>query len=316
MLQHKLFCSSIMSKGRKFYGTIPSFSFRCFHKTNNTNDKIVHERMEAVNQNFDEVVARMKLFEGQYDSKVNFDIADQQPIVMRFDGFHFKSFTTNGDIFEKPFDANIHWALLLAVRDLCLKNLSMNPTLIYNCSDELTLLFSGQTSNNEKQKVPNGIYRGRAQKLVSISTSFLTITFNYYLRKLLRANADSFESRLEYDMHNSNISKKSYQTEDFEKRRLVRQKLLDGDIFGNFDCRIYQLPTISHAIDYMIWRQIDCIRNSKTTLGSKFYAQNEMNFLSASKIVEMVEQEKVHLLNMIIPLRIDGDVLDRAIRLV
>ena len=249
---------------------------------------------EVVNEHFDDVVSRMKYLEKQFDTNVNLDNIDREPVIMRFDGFHFKSFTTGGEIFEKPFDANIHWALMLAARDLGLKNL--NPTMMYLCSDELTLIFSGSTDPKTKQPNATSLYRGRVQKLVSISTSILTVLFNYYLRKLLLTNIDSFDRRLQRDLKNlENLSNNpaAYSSKKMliAKRRELRQKLINGELVGHFDCRIYQLPSKNHAAEYIIWRQLDCLRNSKTTLGCRFFTQQQTKNLSATKIVELVEQQ-------------------------
>ncbi|KAF0980040.1 hypothetical protein FDP41_001193 [Naegleria fowleri] len=208
---------------------------------------------------------------------------------MRFDGFHFKSFTSNADIFEKPFDANIHWAMMLAVRDFCTKGITLAPTLIYICSDEITMLFA---SKNEKSLSYPSLYNGRIQKLVSICTSFMTVGFNHYLRKLLANNYESFEKRIEYDSkHLKSHSKKILKPSDLELRRETRQKLLDGYIDGHFDGRVYQVPSISHAVEYILWRQHDCVRNSKTILGSKYFDQTKMDNLSAGEVVEMIEKK-------------------------
>lgn len=61
--------------------------------------------------------------------------------------------------------------------------------------------------------------------------------------------------------------------------------------FANFDCRIYQTPTLEDATLQLLWRENDAIKNSKQMLGRAYYSHNEIKNLNTDQIVSKLLNE-------------------------
>ncbi len=97
-----------------------------------------------------------------------------------------------------------------------------------------------------------GIYHeGKKQKILSKLTSKATINFNEFVR------------------------------EEFDGVMSV----------GIFDCRLYQVPTLEIALDQIIWRQMDGIRNSKQAFAHARLGHKAILNKSTTEMIEMVYKE-------------------------
>ncbi|KAL9651194.1 hypothetical protein ABK040_008265 [Willaertia magna] len=234
--------------------TFFSQKYQC-NKTNNNYKNIEENLLEENNDNpilkhilcrLDEIEDRVKYFENLYENKVIYNDADSRPIIVRFDGYHFRDYTSK--YFERPYDRDIHFALVLAAKHLYGYLPGDSVTLSYINSDEINFIFS---RHSDKE-----LFQGRSQKFTSIFTSILTSKFNYYLKQL-------------------------------KKNDINLNKIPDA----YFDCRIFQLPTINHAIEYIVLKHVSCIRNSKHSFGRAYLDHKQLLDLSTHKIKEIIEQE-------------------------
>lgn len=56
---------------------------------------------------------------------------------------------------------------------------------------------------------------------------------------------------------------------------------------GYFDSRVFFLPE-SEVINYFIWRQWDCVRNSISMVARKYYSHKELNKIGNTEMQEMI----------------------------
>lgn len=207
-------------------------------------------RHELSRANVEEKYKRMKSLESVHK------IMGQRPIFVRLDGCNFSSFTKT---FCKPFDVNIHKALVMASTDVMGV---YNPKTAYICSDEVTFIFQEKRAMDKEQLPFQILHGGRIQKITSIFASMLSVRFFHHLHKLLI---------------NDN----------------QQQKAIDliNDI-PHFDARVVQLPNDEEAYINIEWRQMDCIRNSKNLLARTYYSHTQTQKQSANKLMEGLQREK------------------------
>lgn len=126
---------------------------------------------------------RMKTFEDVY----RFSLPIRTPLIIRLDGKSFHSYTKG---FEKPYSEIIRDAFIYASEYLY-KNIS-GLKLIYQQSDEMSLLITDYSSLNTQPWMKKNL-----QKIVSISSSILTVHFNQFIsnKKLPINKTAYFDSR-------------------------------------------------------------------------------------------------------------------------
>ena len=161
------------------------------------------------------LASRMKRYETSY----NIQLPPSGYIIIRLDGKQFSKYTKN---LIKPFDEDFSTTMDKTTETLCE---FFNPNLAYTQSDEISLVLSNFNKNNEM------MYDGKLQKLVSISASITSGTFNK-LRML--------------DVFGNNIT---------------AEDILDFKL-GDFDSRVFLIPDYQDVYNYFVWRQLDCERNS------------------------------------------------------
>lgn len=76
----------------------------------------------------------------------------------------------------------------------------------------------------------------------------------------------------------------------FNERR--RFYLPEHNKVANFDCRIYQTPTLHDACVQLLWRENDAIKNSISMLARKFFSDKELFNLNGSEMQDKMMLEK------------------------
>lgn len=74
-----------------------------------------------------------------------------------------------------------------------------------------------------------------------------------------------------------------------EKRR---ELLPNHDKLANFDCRIYQTPTLEDGVAQLIWRENDATRNSISMLAQSNFSHNEVENKNTDQMQDMLMLEK------------------------
>lgn len=57
---------------------------------------------------------------------------------------------------------------------------------------------------------------------------------------------------------------------------------------AHFDARVFTLPSLTEVINYFIWRQQDCIRNSILALGQVHFSHKQMQGKKTPQVLEML----------------------------
>lgn len=76
----------------------------------------------------------------------------------------------------------------------------------------------------------------------------------------------------------------------FNERR--KHYLPNHNVSANFDCRIYQTPTLHDACVQLLWRENDATKNSKQMLGRYYFSHLDMNKLNTDELQDKLMLEK------------------------
>jgi tRNA(His) 5'-end guanylyltransferase len=225
---------------------------------------------------------RMKKYENHIDSKIT--IKPTESFVVRLDGRSFSKFTKK---LVKPFDVIFIKAMGYTLIDLVEE---FEAQTGYTHSDEITLIFNAKCteleefeylehkvkaefeSNSERRPkltmLPNHMFNGRVQKIISLTSSFCSVRFNYHLEKLIQPVESNYDSNF------------------VELIKSHKQM---------FDSRLIIFPeSLKHEIlNHQIWRSIhDCERNAISTYAYTYFGPKKIINKNCKEMIEMLYGDK------------------------
>jgi len=191
-------------------------------------------------QSRDELGDRMKSYEDvETDRRLG---APFRPVYARIDGRSFSRFTRG---MEKPFDARFN-AMINTTKFLVAHT---GAKIGYTQSDEISLLWHVDGSNEVEQM----FFNGKIQKLVSVLASMTTAKFT---NEIMRSPDENFRECL--------------------------------DMMPHFDARVLELPSLEEAANMLLWRTFDANRNSLICAVAAYYSHAEMQNKSATELLDML----------------------------
>ncbi len=76
-----------------------------------------------------------------------------------------------------------------------------------------------------------------------------------------------------------------------EKRK---ELLPNHDKVANFDCRIYQVPTLMDACAQLLWRENDATKNSISMLAQSLFSHKELQNLNGNQMMDLMMTKNVN----------------------
>jgi tRNA(His) 5'-end guanylyltransferase len=224
---------------------------------------------------------RMKKYENEVDSKII--IRPTESFIIRLDGRSFSKFTKK---FVKPFDLVFVKAMCLTMRDLVQE---FEAQTGYTHSDEITLIFDAKCSeleefeylekkiNNDEQEnnkhktkineLSNHMFRGRIQKILSLTSSFCSVRFNYHLSNLIEPIKSNYDDKF-VDLIKSH------------------KQMFDGRIIIFDESRKHEI------LNHQIWRSIqDCERNAISTYAHTYFGSKKIMNKTCKDMIQMLKDE-------------------------
>ncbi len=195
-----------------------------------------------------------------YQHEANYFLDEDKYIIAHLDGRSFSKMVKNK--FEKPFD------------DFFID--TMNQTAIYLCkevngvkfayvqSDEISLIIK---KNREESHV---FFDGRVCKMQSIMASLATAKFNQ-LMMLNEAKKVKKASRL---------------------LCVTIPDLIEHAPLYQFDCKVWNVDNANDAMAWILFRNIDCVRNSKQQTAQTWLTYNDLVRLNADQQIELLKKRK------------------------
>jgi len=161
-----------------------------------------------------------------------------------------KAFHTYTRGLEKPFDKGLFEDMDAAI-------VAMIPEIqgaqfAYTQSDEISILLT-----DFAQPTTSAWFDGNLQKMCSVAASVITAEFN--------------------------------------KQRWLRDALLnratpDFETIAYFDARVFTIPDPTEVMNYFIWRNQDCARNSVSMVAQSLYSHKELHGKNTTEKHEMIHQ--------------------------
>ena len=172
------------------------------------------------------------------------------PVYARIDGRAFHTFCRG---LEKPFSK----AFILVMQKTC-KFLvkETNACLGYVQSDEISLGW---------ENIVKAPFDGRVQKLESSLASLASARFIY---TILRGIVRGIENEYDLDTMLAKVDQNP----------------------PSFDCRVFNVPTMTELANCFLWRENDAIKNSISGMSLNFYSHKELQNKNSD--------EKIHMMRM------------------
>lgn len=187
-----------------------------------------------------------------YRNITDYKLCPNSYIMIMLDGRAFSKKIKN--CFEVPFDKKFIEMMNQTAIYLC-ENVT-NCITAYVQSDEITLVLS---DIGDKE----AFFGNRLCKLQSVIASMASSKFN----QLMFVN----------DIENTPCSKED--ATDIIKTHTLYE----------FDCKAWNLPSVDDVVASILYRQNDCIRNSKQMVAQQYFSQKELEGKKADKQIQMVK---------------------------
>ena len=185
-------------------------------------------------------------------------------VIVMLDGRSFSKKVKNK--FRKPFDERFVNAMDETTKYLCEQ--IEGCKFGYCQSDEITLVLTDfETPTTES------FFGYRLSKILSICASAATAKFNACMLETKLA-----ESLSKYAPSETNIN-------------AVGEVLKDNPLY-EFDCKAWNVPTFNNVYGWIVYRQLDCIRNSKQQTAQTWLSHNELVCLSTDMQIAKLKEEK------------------------
>lgn len=200
---------------------------------------------------------RMKSY---YENRSRFCLPNKSYVIMRVDGKAFHTFTKK---MKRPFDFDFIDDMNQTAIELC-KNIS-GAKFAYVQSDEISILISDLDDIYSQSWFENNI-----QKMTSVSASIATASFN---KSRLKRKMDILKS----EPSPSNIL-----------------SAFDAYKFAEFDSRVFTIPTVAEVMNYFLWRQQDCTRNSIAMVAQSLYSTKELHKVNTTEMQEYIFRKGIN----------------------
>ena len=176
--------------------------------------------------------------------------------IIRMDG---KNFSTYLNGFVKPFD-EIFRDTMNEVMIECCKEIS-GAICGFTNSDEISVVFK---KNNPESEIYFG---GECQKIASVMASFCSSNFN----------------RIFFEKINSNEYFISPEQKEIYNKKVLR---------ATFDARVFQIED-EDFFNNIIWRFLDCYRNSISGISRCFFSSKELESKSNLDRLNMLKEKGI-----------------------
>lgn len=205
-----------------------------------------------MSKKYDDLGNRMK----DYENITRNYLTRRTPVIIRLDGIAFHTFTRG---FKKPFD-ELLWETMSEVAAKLCKEVQ-NCVFAYTQSDEISLVLVDYYNLNTDVWFGNNI-----QKICSVVAAKASVYFNDILKKNATGELCIYGSTERNEFLLEIGAKKAF-----------------------FDARCFNIPR-EEVLNYFIWRQKDCHKNSVSAVAQTYFSNKELHKKSIKQRVEMINE--------------------------
>ena len=201
---------------------------------------------------FDNLKERMLYFRSMTDYK----LYPNSYVLVMLDGRAFSKLTKKN--YTKPFDIDFV-NIMDEVTKYLLKQVG-NCKFAYTQSDEITLVLTDFDTITT-----DSFFGYRLSKILSVLPSIATSKFNQLVAL--------------------NLLKKCSNIEE------ANEKISDMDL-GEFDCKAWNVPSFNDVYSWLLYRQLDCVRNSKQQAAQTYLPKRSLLNKNTDEQISMLLNEK------------------------
>ena len=185
----------------------------------------------------------------------NYILDNRSYVLVMVDGRKFSSKIKKR--FKLPFDEDFISIMNETAIYIC-RNIS-GCKFAYTQSDEISFVITDFDNENTSP-----FYGNRLCKMQSIVASLATCKFNQLMFAYkLKCSGDN-------DIHSI---------------------LNDDSNLYQFDCKAWNVPTLNDVYEWFLFRQIDCVRNSKYQAARTYISHKRLNALKSIEQIELLKNE-------------------------
>lgn len=199
-----------------------------------------------------------------YQNRRNYIIDNDKYIIAHIDGRSFSNMVKNK--FNKPFDDSFIDMMNQTAEYLC-ENVQ-GCQIAYVQSDEISLLIK---KTNPKGEI---FFDGRLCKMQSIIASLATAKFNQLM--------------MVYNITKDNYFFTKEDTADTIYDIVDAVDVITKSPLYQFDCKVWDVDNANDAMAWFLFRNIDCIRNSKQQAAQAYLSHKELMKLDTDKQIALL----------------------------
>ena len=190
-----------------------------------------------------------------YRGLTDYRIQGNNDILVMLDGKNFSKLIKNN--FKKPFDDDFINMMNKTAQFLC-ENVQ-GVKFAYTQSDEISLLITDYDTPET-----DTLFGGRICKIQSILASLATSEFNRQF--ILYHLKDKGYIGIEYE-------------------NVIRKMKM-----AQFDCKVWTVPNQNDAFAWFLYRQLDCVKNSKQQTAQTYLPHKQLLGKDADMQIQMVKE--------------------------
>ena len=199
-----------------------------------------------------------------YRNLTDYKLMPKSYVLIFLDGRSFSTMIKNK--FKKPFDDDFIKMMNETAVYLC-ENIS-GCKFAYTQSDEISLVITDFDEQNTES-----FFGYRLTKMLSIIASLATAKFN----------------QLMMDYHIGQIVGNSASAGDTVQ--MCRDAINNMPLY-QFDCKCWNVPCYEDVFAWFLYRQIDCIRNSKQQAARAYLPHKQLTNLNTDQQIQLLKNEK------------------------
>jgi tRNA(His) 5'-end guanylyltransferase len=214
-----------------------------------------------------------------YRSLTDYRLLPNSYAVIMLDGRSFSHKIKNK--FKKPFDDDFVRMMNETTKYLC-ENIQ-GALCGYCQSDEIHIVISDFVKHfitkedgiyhDDENTSSSAFFTYRVSKIQSIVASMATSKFNNLMTQYKLQNAITENASAE------------------DLRKYTIGTVANMPLY-EFDCKVWNVPNAHDVYAWLLYRQFDCIRNSKQQLAQTYVPHNVLSGKNADKQIELLAQEK------------------------
>lgn len=166
--------------------------------------------------------------------------------------------------FKKPFDEDFIQIMNETAEYICAN--VQGCKMAYTQSDEISIIITDFEDINS-----DSFFGFRNCKLLSIISSLATAKFNQLMTKYL------FNKRFD-----------KYQEFSIDEI----SNFIDNINLYQFDCKCWNIPSYNDVFSWFLYRQIDCVRNSKQQAAQTYLSHKELLGNDTDSQIKMLKEKK------------------------